>query len=160
MAFLVAMKLKKMGYNVSKVTAVAGARFCDPQDVSKANELLPKDALRIEDDLDGVPFLPPWASGVGDKLWLVNDCKNNFLIGTFQSSLEESSLYEPKYVSREDLVNHKQKQQQKLSWVDDFWTNVRIPEILTVINNTHRIRSHQEKIHKLIENKKSDGQYP
>ncbi len=148
-AFLVAMKLKKMGYNVEKVTAVAGARFCDPNDVPSANALLPKDSLRIEDDMDGVPFLPPWASGVGDKLWLVNKSSSS-------ASTEASApLYTPKYVSREALSGD-DSQDQQLSWVDDWWTNIRIPEIAKVINTTHRISSHREKLQKLIEHRNTN----
>ncbi len=151
-AFLVAMKLKKRGYNVSKVTAVAGARFCDPKDVLVANDLLPNDALRIEDDLDGVPFLPPWASGIGDKLWLVNKCDN--MIGSSSLPKESATLYQPKYVPREVLVlaHGNDNDRQTLKWIDDCWTNIRIPEIVRVINRTHRISSHKEKLQQLIEN--------
>jgi hypothetical protein len=144
------MKLKKRGYKVSKVTAVAGARFCDPKDVKIANDLLPKDALRIEDDLDGVPFLPPWASAMGDKLWLVNhSTKKN----SDSSSSSSSSQYEPKYVPREVLLEN----DHPLSWIDGCWTNIRLPEILSVINKTHRITSHRSKIQDLISKIQEDN---
>lgn len=141
------MKLKKMGYNVTKVTAIAGARFCDPNDVHIANKLLPKDALRIEDDLDGVPFLPPWASAVGDKLWLVNDCNKR---DDQQSSL---SQYEAKYIPRDILL----EKESPLSWVDGCWTNIRLPEIGLNINTTHRITSHRSKIENLIQHMKESS---
>ena len=135
------MKLKKLGFSVTKVTAVAGARFCDPNDVKIANDLLPRDSLRIEDDLDGVPFLPPWASSVGDKLWLVNDYHNK------QNDTSSSlSQYEPKYIPREILL----KEDHPLDWVDSCWTNIRLAEILSVINTTHRISSHKTKIQSII----------
>lgn len=140
------MKLKKRGYNVTKVTAVAGARFCDPNDVKIANDLLPRDSLRIEDDLDAVPFLPPWASSVGDKLWLVNDYHNK--------ANDPSSLlrYEPKYIQREILLN----QDHSLDWVDNCWTNIRLPEILSAVSSTHRIISHKLKIQDLTKRFKDD----
>lgn len=137
------MKLKRMGYNVAKVTSIAGARFCDPNDVDIANNLLPKDALRIEDDLDGVPFLPPWASPVGDKLWLVND----FSKRNDSASMLSSTQYKPKYIPRDLLLD----KEHKFYWTDGCWTNVRIPEILSVINKTHRITSHRSKLQDLIQ---------
>ena len=145
-AFLVSMKLKKMGYNVTKVTAVAGARFCDPKDVQIANSLLPKDALRVEDDLDGVPFLPPWASGVGDKLWFVNE----------NSETGRKECNEPKYIERDVLASH----DHPLHWVESAWNNMRTPEILAVISKTHRITSHRVKIQSLINNMKSNDKDP
>ena len=141
-----AMKLKKMGYNVTKVTAIAGARFCDPKDVYNANNLLPKDALRIEDDLDIVPFLPPWASALGDKLWLVNDVHNKESDLANVSSLS-STMYKPKYISRSALLDNN----NPLHWVDNSWTNIRVPETIRVQNKSHRITSHRSKLQLLIE---------
>ena len=72
-AFLLAMKLKLRGYNVVKVTTVGAPRFCYASSVEHLSKLLPPDTLRIEDDLDIVPFLPPFARHLGDKLWIVDN---------------------------------------------------------------------------------------
>jgi len=131
-AMIVAMKLKKRGYNVQRVISVAGARFCAKKDVLAASSLLPNDTLRIEDDLDCVPFLPPWASSVGDKLWLTN-IRND--IG---SGFKLAAKYIPRKVYLESG--------NELSWTDDVFTNLRLPEALGVQNTTHRLRSHRMKL--------------
>lgn len=132
-AMIVAMKLKKRGYNVQRVISVAGARFCARKDISVASTLLPNDTLRIEDDLDCVPFLPPWASSVGDKLWLTN-IRHDFALG-FESAVK----YIPRTAYLEGGGND-------LSWTDDIFTNLRLPEALGMQNTTHRLRSHRKKL--------------
>jgi len=135
-AMIVAMKLKKRGHNVTKVVSVAGARFCGKDDVAMANELLPNDCLRIEDDLDCVPFLPPWASSAGDKLWFVNDTS---------TSLEkpETSV---KYIPSSICLD----KEHGLSWSEDVYTNLRLPETIMSETTTHRISSHRAKLADLI----------
>ena len=71
-AFLLAIKLRLMGYNVVKLTTVAAPRFCNASGVPILSKLLPPDTLRIEDDRDIVPFLPPFGCHLGDLLWLVD----------------------------------------------------------------------------------------
>lgn len=124
---------------MSKVTAVAGARFCHPEDVKLANNLLPKDALRVEDDLDIVPFLPAWANAVGDKLWLTSKLNNK----------NDSSPFESKYITRDAL-----QQGRPFSWVDGWWENVRLPEMLYSVAKVHRIFSYRSKIKNLIDTMK------
>jgi hypothetical protein len=58
-AYIVAAKLQKRGYRVTRVTSVGAPRFCATPKGAKLLELtLPKDTLRIENDTDLVPFLP------------------------------------------------------------------------------------------------------
>jgi hypothetical protein len=146
-AMIVAMKLKKRGYYVEKVTSIAGTRFCAFDDLEKANKLLPRDALRIEDDLDCVPFLPPWASSAGDKLWFTHDGSQIF--GRPQTSV--------KYIPRSVYL---QKQHQ-LSWTDNIYLNLRLPEALKEQNISHRIRSYRQKLSSLgtveIEQERTDS---
>ena len=71
---LVAVKLKKRGYRVTNVLSVGGPRLCRGyQDRDILESLLPKQTIRIENDLDIVPYLPPSGVAAGDKLWLVTD---------------------------------------------------------------------------------------
>jgi len=71
-AMLVAVKLKKRGYRVTNVLSVAGPRLCRGyKDRDILERLLPKQCIRIENDLDLVPYLPPSGVSAGDKLWLV-----------------------------------------------------------------------------------------
>ena len=135
-AYIVAMKLKKRGYNVQKVLSVAGARFCAKEDVKIANKLLHRvDALRIEDDLDCVPLLPPWANAVGDRLWFTDDT----------SSSVEDPKTSVKYIPREIYL----EKEHELSWTDNVFTNLRLLETIMSENVTHRISSHREKLAKL-----------
>jgi hypothetical protein len=132
-AMIVAMKLKKRGYNVQRVISVAGARFCAKKDVLVASSLLPNDTLRIEDDLDCVPFLPPWARSVGDKVWLTN------IRDKVGSGFKTAVKYIPRRAYLEGGNNY-------LSWTDDVFTNLRLPEALGMQNTTHRLRSHRMKL--------------
>jgi len=149
-AMIVAMILKKRGYNVERVMSIAGARFCAKDDVEIVNnDLMPLDALRIEDDLDCVPLLPPWASSAGDKLWLVNDSDGVQSPLTSRKEVEiESELSPPasnfavKYVPRSANI----EKENQLSWVDDVFTTMRLPETIMNEKTVHTIRSHRNKL--------------
>ena len=133
-AMIVSMKLKKRGYNVVRSTAIAGARFCHEDCIERAEELLPADTLRIEDDMDGVPFLPPWAHSVGSKLWLASSGNGaHFSYYLPKDKCQKSSCFKEK----------------ELSWVDSFWTNCRLFETVASIYTTHRIPSHTRRIREL-----------
>lgn len=123
-AWLVAMKLKKRGYNVKRVISVAGARFIDARDVDKAVAFIPKDNLRVEDDLDIVTYLPPWASSVGDKLWLTN----------------EHVRFIPMHAQRGNL-----------SWTESPWINLRLFETVWNEKTTHTVRSYLNKLSSLTD---------
>jgi len=126
-ALIVAMKLKKRGYNVRRVTSVAAPRFCGEADVDALQLLLPRDALRIEDDLDIVPFLPPHERGLGDKLWFANDGER------------DKAYYVP----------FRGRGKEDDWWLESVVINTRIPETLTHLNSTHRIPSYVAKIRSL-----------
>ena len=121
------MKLKKRGYNVRRATSVAAPRFCEEADVGALQLLLPKDALRIEDDLDIVPFLPPYERGLGDKLWFANDGER------------DKAYYIP----------FRSRRKEDDWWLESVLINIRIPETLTHLNSTHRIPSYVAKIRSL-----------
>ena len=125
-AFILAMKLKKRGYTVKRATAVAAPRFVEEEATNQLQTLLPKDSLRIEDDCDFVPFLPPHMKGLGDKLWL-----------SYSDFLGRNSAY---YVPFESI------QKEELWWVDSFLVNSRLPESFARIKTVHRIPSYVAKI--------------
>lgn len=65
-AMLVAIKLRKRGYHVSKVTSVGGPRFCRGLEEREVLEqYLPDETIRIEDDMDLVTYLPPRCQKLG-----------------------------------------------------------------------------------------------
>lgn len=73
-ATIVAAKLRRRGYRVVRLTTVAEPRLCATRrDANKLCELLPADQLRVECDLDFVPFLPPFGSPTGNKIWITKD---------------------------------------------------------------------------------------
>jgi len=109
-AAILAIKLRKRGYHVIRVTTVGEPRFCaHDADRDRLLELLPDDHLRVENDQDFVPFLPPFGSHIGNKLWLINN---------------RSARYVAAY---------------EHSWTDSVWLNFRIWEILSVNGRPHRI---------------------
>lgn len=127
-AWIVGMKLRKRGYNVKRIISIAGARFLDTRDIEKATLLLPKDNLRVEDDLDIVTYLPPWASPLGDKLWLTND--------------------HVRFIPMKDQIGN-------LSWTDSPWINLRLFETIWNEKTTHTVRSYLKKMTSLTEALKS-----
>lgn len=120
-ASIVALKLKKRGYNVTKLTTIASPRFCTNEGASKLSPLLPKESLRCEDDRDLVHLLPPFAAHLEcDKLWFIQD----------------------------DVPRFVPKAKQP-SWVDSFFINFRAWEILTSFSYRHRIESHVAEVEKI-----------
>ena len=111
-AYIVAAKLRKRGYNVVRVTSVGAPRFCaSASSAAVLLSMLPNDTLRIENDTDVVPLLPPFGHHVGNKLWLLD------------------SLDKYAFIPANEPV----------PWVDSVVVNFRIPEILYSKGRPHRI---------------------
>ena len=83
---------------------------------------LPKETLRINDDLDIVTYLPPIGVSVGDKLWLVND--KSYMIS-------------------------KESMNEENSWAESVWLNLRLIKSLVNQSKTHRVMSHAKKLEQL-----------
>jgi Lipase (class 3) len=115
-AYLLAAKLMLKGYRVTEVTGIEAPRICASREsAEKLQLLLPNDTLRIENDTDPVPLLPPFGHGVGNKLYLVD------------------SIQKASYLSWKDtLKTH--------SWTDSVFVNARVWEIVTSRGRPHRIR--------------------
>lgn len=121
-AAILAIKLRKRGYRVIRVTTVGEPRFCSQDaDGDRLLELLPKDYLRVENDQDFAPFLPPFGSHIGNKLWLINNSSARF------------------------VPYHKQNE-----WTDSVWLNFRIWEVLSVNGRPHRVPYYVSQIEKHI----------
>ena len=67
---IVALKLRKRKHNVVRVTTFGSPRICHTSSVHALTAQLPADCLRVENEYDIVPFLPPFGGALGDKLWL------------------------------------------------------------------------------------------
>jgi len=121
-ALIVAMKLRKRGHRVVRVTTFGSPRPCDSSSVSTLSPLLPPDTLRIESDYDIVPLFPLRGKPLGNKLWFINDS-------------EGSIKFVPSYLA-----------QKEASWVDSFMFNFRIPELLFNASTAHRMRHYKSKL--------------
>jgi len=144
-AIIAAAKLRSRGYTVARVTAIAAPRFVENDDaaVDALSRMLPNDTLRIEDDLDGVPFLPPIGfTSVGHKLWFVRGKDG-----------KHSSRFIPCH--KRTLDNGENKMDRTAEnyrwWVDSFAVNTRVPETALAITRTHRIPSYVNRIHELVQ---------
>ncbi|KAL9187622.1 hypothetical protein ACHAXT_006000 [Thalassiosira profunda] len=125
-AMLVAIKLRKRGYVVTRVTSLAGPRFCrGPEEREILQKWLPRETIRIEDDLDLVTYLPPSGVSVGDKLWLAK--------GGSSYMLPKDSL------SRAN------------EWTEAVWLNLRLVESIVRQNTTHRVTSYVKRLEQLRE---------
>lgn len=91
---------------------------------------LPKETIRIEDDLDIVTYLPPIGVSVGDKLWFAKDeayiLPKNSLSGDNDNS---------------GNINYE--------WVESVWLNLRLFESIWNQSKTHKVKSHVNKLEKL-----------
>ena len=126
MAMLVAVKLRKRGYFVSKVTSVGGPRFyrgIEERDVLE--KWLPMNTIRIEDDLDLVTYLPPFGYSVGDKLWLCDD---------------KCYMLERDWLEQDSDI---------AAFTESVWFNLRLFESLRKQHRTHRVASYVTKLKQL-----------
>eukprot|EP00550_Attheya_septentrionalis_P006478 CAMPEP_0198284032 /NCGR_PEP_ID=MMETSP1449-20131203/3573_1 /TAXON_ID=420275 /ORGANISM="Attheya septentrionalis, Strain CCMP2084" /LENGTH=458 /DNA_ID=CAMNT_0043980937 /DNA_START=98 /DNA_END=1474 /DNA_ORIENTATION=+ len=130
-AYIVAMKLKKRGYNVVRVTSVGSPRYCDLESTEKLFKLLPRDCLRIEEELDIFTYLSPYRYGpqLGNKLWFVRD----------SSSGEKRARYIPY-----SLQVH-----ENMKWIDSVIVNFLIPELALNWGRSHRVPVYLSDINQL-----------
>ena len=105
------------------VTSVTSPRFCNHEAAEALAPLLPSESLRIEDDLDAVPYLPPFESNLGDKLWLVS-----------RRGDQKDAYFVSSDVCRES------------KWADSALINWRMPETAACIYKVHRVPSYVRKI--------------
>lgn len=139
-AFLLAMKLRLKGYNVVKLTTIGAPRFCSPRNAARLSQLLPLDTLRIEDDLDVVPFLPPFASHLGDKLWMVHT-------GGRKNNDDKQQDAWAKFVSY-----------PQFPWTESVWTNFRLYEVLSSFSKHHRVLNYAAELLQLTtQDQKNDS---
>lgn len=114
-SYLLAAKLKLRGYRVIEVTGVAAPRVCpSAASAARLQSFLPKNTIRIENDTDPVPLLPPFGHSVGNKLYLVD------------------SISKAVYLPLSEVTRDKK-------WVDNGFVNARVWEILSTKARAHRI---------------------
>jgi hypothetical protein len=115
-AYLLAAKLKLRGYQVVQVTGVEAPRLCATKESAETlQSWLPLDTLRIENDIDPVPLLPPFGHAVGNKLYLVD------------------SIGKAVYLASQSKATN------GFSWTDSVFVNARLWEIISSKGRTHRI---------------------
>jgi Lipase (class 3) len=127
-ASILSIKLRNLGYNVVRLTTVGEPRFIRQSSnasLSSFLELLPKHQLRIENDTDFVPFLSPYCTKVGNKIWLTSD-------GTIR------------------YVGVDTKHVEASSWTDSVFLNFRFPEIIWSNGFPHRIPSYVERLQSIV----------
>lgn len=131
-AIIVACKLMKRGYHVLQVTTIGAPRVCHWDAVPTLSNFLPKDTLRIENDLDLVCYLPPHGKGlfttkssgyVGHKLLFSSDDVARFIPASASSQFK---------------------------WVDSFWMNGRFPEMIRAMPKSHKVPTYSDNIRRLM----------
>jgi hypothetical protein len=123
-AYLLAAKLKLRGYNVIQVTGVEAPRLCATRESAlKLQKNLPTDTLRIENDVDPVPFLPPFGYSVGNKLYLVDSIRKAAYLPFYSRSASADPI---------DKKNFK-------NWTDSVFINARLWEIISKRGKSHRV---------------------
>jgi hypothetical protein len=120
-AFLLAAKLKLRGYNVVQVTGVEAPRVCSSLESARTLQRnLPGDTLRIENDVDIVPLLPPFGYAVGNKLYLVDSMEKAAYLPVIPMPIVDTT-------------------HNDTTWTDSVFVNARIWEILSKRGRSHRI---------------------
>lgn len=122
-ASILSIKLRKLGHNVTQLTTVGEPRYIlfpwrissteRQQQIQKVISLLPKKQIRIENDLDFVPYLPSYGTKVGNKIWLLSDSA-------------------PRYIPTTTSADN-------TSWTDSALLNFRVPEMIASHGVPHRI---------------------
>jgi hypothetical protein len=111
-AFILAAKLRKRGFNVVRVTSMGAPRFCATASGARSVlTMLPENTLRIENDADIITYLPPFCHNVGDKLYLLNETRDVAYIPTSSAT----------------------------KWADNVFVNFRLPELLWAGGQPHRV---------------------
>jgi hypothetical protein len=122
-AVLLAAKLRKRGYRVVRVTTAGAPRFCATEaDAAHLLRQLPSDYLRIEQELDFVPFLPPFGAHAGDKLWLLRGAPARFV----------------------------SKESDDAGWADSVWDNFLLWEILRSKGSCHRVPTYTAELRGIL----------
>ena len=134
-AALVAGKLRHRGYRVVRLTTVGEPAYvASYRDAEQLRQLLPEDHLRVENDRDFVPFLPPTAIHVGDKLWFPNF--DSLLSSYWNKKKAYMTEPPPRFVT--DSPEHR--------WTESFWLNFAVPEIFLAKGMPHRIPSYLDSL--------------
>jgi predicted lipase len=129
LTYLIAAKLRKRGYKVVRATSVGAPRFCaTAAGASILESLLPRDNLRIENDMDFVPYLPPFSHHVGNKLYLIDESGSVAYI----------------------------RSAKPIPWVDNAFVNFRAFELLSARGKPHRMPYHVSYIKRAFGNKSQD----
>lgn len=124
-ASLLAVKLRRRGYQVVHVTTVGEPRYCaSAKDAMQLLRALPSDVLRIEHEQDFVPFVPPFGAHVAaPKLWL-------------------TARHGVRYVRPVNSGD------TGVGWTDSVWRNF-LWEILTKNGRPHRIPHYMDILEQL-----------
>ena len=125
-AALLAIQLRLRGYTVTRVTTIGEPAYvATAQAAAHLATLLPVDHLRIEDSCDFVPFLPPFGSHVGNKLWF-----------------HPPNCGPPRFVKRD---------RPEYSWTESVWINFSLPELLWSNGAPHRIPSYLRQLATIVD---------
>jgi hypothetical protein len=105
--------------------------------------MLPPDTLRIENEFDIVPFLPPYGAHLGNKLWILNDRSQSVRFVPLLSSL----LFDP---SASTNTHRTSGDLEDLSWVDSPVINLLVPEFTMNSAAVHRMGVYRARILQLV----------
>lgn len=137
-ALIVALKLRKRGYNVAKVTTVGAPKLCDAEAVKILAPMLPPDVLRVEYDRDIITFMPPTGCHLGDKLLFTTDITED------EESSSNTSAASARYLPS-SLAESENK------WTESFFLNCFLFETFTNFPNAHRVMTYVEHLKHLID---------
>ena len=127
--------------------------------------LLPKDHIRIEHDCDVVPYLPPFGSHIGNKIWITR-CNNHTSHSTVYpnttnasdtiSSLPLTNVYWVDTTStattttttttNDDDDDNPINNHYKYWWTESIWIHFCIPEIISYHSASHRVSNYIRQI--------------
>eukprot|EP00814_Leptocylindrus_danicus_P006985 CAMPEP_0116010790 /NCGR_PEP_ID=MMETSP0321-20121206/4200_1 /TAXON_ID=163516 /ORGANISM="Leptocylindrus danicus var. danicus, Strain B650" /LENGTH=466 /DNA_ID=CAMNT_0003479935 /DNA_START=2352 /DNA_END=3752 /DNA_ORIENTATION=+ len=142
-ALIVALKLRKRGYNVTKVTTVGAPKLCDAEAVKTLEPMLPPDVLRVEYDRDIITFLPPTGCHLGDKLLFTSDTATD-------EEETSSSTSAARYLPSSLVESEK--------WTESFFLNCYLFETFTNMPNAHRVMTYVEHLQNLIDTMNLEGE--
>jgi Lipase (class 3) len=151
-ACILAVKLQKRGYRVTRVTTVGEPRSCaSMKHAERLARLLPRNGgtIRVEHELDFVTFLPPFGSKhrAGPKIWLLRDGTMRLVPPRSLCSTSSEELFN-KYSSFS--IFSLAMFDDPLWWTDSVWVNFLAWEALSAKGRPHRIPVYVEQLSKLL----------
>ena len=146
----------KPGSNMNNTTNTTASKMSHSGSIrDHVRSLLPPDQLRIENDCDIVPYLPPFGSHVGNKIWITRtggssskndsrpfDSASTTKVCWVDASLTTTPTYEQHDPPPTQSSHNKTHSTNWWWWTESIWINLCVPELCMRYRVSHRLSNY------------------